>query len=189
MRSVVEQLHSADHREITSSAIDTDSVRHRVAYEAWFKAADIDSELAAELYAVESDGTLNPFAVDVGPLLRMLQSVGVRVGVVSDIHFDLRPLFAGQLNPDGGSWADLIDVWTLSFELGVAKPDPTVFRAALDKMMLPAEQVLMVADRGGHDCAATDVGITTLLVPPPTTVDDLRLQGVADLVQPGTLLS
>jgi len=96
VRSVVDQLHSVDHREIASSAIDTDSARHRAAYAAWFEAADIDSELAAELYAVESDATLNPFASDVGPLLRTLHAAGVRVGVVSDIHFDLRPLFAAS---------------------------------------------------------------------------------------------
>lgn len=47
----------------------------------------------------------------------------------------------------------------------------------------------MVGDRGGYDGAATAVGITTLLVPPLITVDDLRLQRVVDLVQPGVLLS
>jgi len=54
----------------------------------------------------------------------------------------------------------------LSFELRVAKPDPSIFRAALDRLGLPADQVLMVGDRCAYDGAATAVGITTLLVPP-----------------------
>jgi FMN phosphatase YigB (HAD superfamily) len=46
----------------------------------------------------------------------------------------------------------------------VAKPDPSIFRAALDRLWVPAEHVLMVGDRGGYDGAATAVGSTSLLV-------------------------
>jgi len=187
--AVLARLRGADASEVESSAVDTDAVLHRQAHAAWFRAAGLDAELAERLYAVESAAALNPFATDVGPLLRTLHAAGVRIAVVSDIHVDLRPVFAQQHNADGSSWADLIDAWALSYELGVAKPDPAIFTAALDRLALPAEQVLMVGDRGAWDGAAVDLGVTTLLLPPLRAPDDLRLQRVVDLVLPGTALT
>lgn len=75
---------------------------------------------------------------------------------MSDIHVDLRPTFASHLLPDGRSWADTVHTWALSFELGVAKPDPAIFRAALDGLEMPASHLLMVGDRGGWDGAAVE---------------------------------
>jgi HAD superfamily hydrolase (TIGR01549 family) len=187
--AVLARLQEADASEVGSSAIDTDAKLHRRAYAAWFRAAGVDEELAESLYAVESDAALNPFAADVGPLLRTLSAAGVRIGVVSDVHVDLRPSFARQVNPDGSSWADLVDAWALSYELGVAKPDPAIFTAALNRLGVPAEQVLMVGDRGAWDGAAAELGITTLLLPPLRTPDNLRLQRVLDLAIPGAALS
>lgn len=182
---VLVALRSTDSARVDSSQIDTDVVEHRAAYAEWFRAAGLDDELAAALYAVESDVSLNAFARDVGPLLVALDAAGVRIGVVSDIHVDLRPTFATHLLPDGRSWADLVHTWTLSFELGVAKPDPAIFRAALDGLDMPASDVLMVGDRGGWDGAAVDVGMTTLLLPPLADPADERLHRVLDLVLPG----
>jgi FMN phosphatase YigB (HAD superfamily) len=179
------RLHGADSTQIDSSAIDTDARLHREAYLSWFAAAQIDDELAEALYLVESDPLLNAFADDVGPVLRALHAAGIRIGMVSDIHVDLRPAFAAHTTPDGSTWADLVDAWVLSFELGAAKPDPAVFEAALDRLDLPAADVLMVGDRGAWDGAAADLGITTLLVPPLRAVDDLRLHRVLHLVIPG----
>jgi FMN phosphatase YigB (HAD superfamily) len=186
VEAVLARLEATDVTRVESSAIDTDATIHRQAYAAWFRAAGLDEDLADCLYAVESDLSLNPFARDVGPLLRTLHAAGVRIGVVSDIHVDLRPAFAQQANPDGSSWADLVDAWALSFELGVAKPDPAIFATALDQLGLPAQEVLMVGDRGAWDGAAVALGITTLLLPPLRAVGDLRLQRVVDLVMPGT---
>ncbi|MFI2753903.1 HAD family hydrolase [Cellulomonas sp. P22] len=186
---VLEQLAQADDTAVASSAIDTDAALHRSAYLAWFREAGLDDELAAALYAAESDVLDNPFAHDVGPLLEALADAGVRVAVVSDIHVDIRPAFAAHARPDGGTWADLVDCWVLSSELGVAKPDPEIFRAALAGLALAAAEVLMVGDRGAWDGAAADLGITTLLVPPLRSAEDTRLQRVIDLVLPGASLS
>jgi FMN phosphatase YigB (HAD superfamily) len=174
-----------DSTRVDSSQIDTDVDEHRAAYAEWFRAAGLDSELAATLYAVESEASLDAFAQDVESLLVELVSAGVRVGVVSDIHVDLRPVFAAHHLRDGRTWADLVHTWTLSFEVGVAKPDPAIFRAALDGLGLPASDVLMVGDRGGWDGAAVDVGMTTLLLPPLTDPTEERLHRVLDLVLPG----
>jgi FMN phosphatase YigB (HAD superfamily) len=181
---VLELLRRTDSTRVDSSQIDTDVAEHRAAYLAWFASAKVDDELAHALYAAESDPSLNPFAADVGELLSALTSAGVRVGVVSDIHVDLRPTFADHTVADGRTWADMVDVWALSYELGVAKPDPAIFRAALDGLGLDAREVLMVGDRGAWDGAAAAIGITTLVLPPLVTVDDRRLDRVLDLVLP-----
>lgn len=182
---VLERLRGAGTARIDSSAIDTDVREHRAAYAEWFASAGVDDELAAALYAAESDASLNPFADDVGDLLRTLTSSGVRVGVVSDIHVDLRPVFALHDAGDGRTWADLVDVWALSYELGVAKPDPAIYRYALEALDLSPHEVLMVGDRGAWDGAAAAVGITTLVLPPLTAVAEARLHRVLDLVLPG----
>lgn len=182
---VLAALRGTDSARVDSSLIDTDVVEHRAAYAEWFRTAGLDEELAAALYAAESDVSLNAFARDVGPLLEALDSAGVRLGVVSDIHVDLRPTFATHMLPDGRSWADLVHTWALSFELGVAKPHPAIFRSALTGLGLPASAVLMVGDRGAWDGAAVDVGMTTLLLPPLADPADERLHRVVDLVLPG----
>lgn len=182
---LLERLGNADTSRVDSSEIDTDANEHRAAYLEWFASAGVDGELADALYAAESDPGLNPFATDVGDLLQALTSSGVRIGVVSDIHVDLRPVFTQHALGDGRSWADLVEVWALSYELGIAKPDPAIFRFALDRLGLPPQQVLMVGDRGAWDGAAATIGITTLVLPPLTAVSDGRLHRVLDLVLPG----
>lgn len=185
VEGVLHRLRAADSAQVDSSQIDTDVSAHRAAYAEWFRSAGLDQDLSGALYEIESDARLNPFALDVGPVLQKLRSAGVRIGVVSDIHVDLRPVFADHAMPEGGTWADLVDVWALSFELGVAKPDPAIFRFALERLGIPASEVLMVGDRGAWDGAAAVLGITTLVLPPLKTVEELRLNRVLDLVLPG----
>lgn len=187
--AVLDRLRATDSTRVNSSAIDTDADEHRAVYAEWFASAGLDEDLAAALYACESDAGLNPFARDVGLLLTALTVAGIRIGVLSDIHFDLRPVFAKHSLPDGRTWADLVTTWVLSYETGLAKPDPAVFLLALDRLGLSAEQVLMVGDRGAWDGAAADVGITTLILPPLNSIEDIRLDRVLDLVLPGHRLS
>jgi FMN phosphatase YigB (HAD superfamily) len=132
------RLLAADHSRVEDSAIDVDAAVHRAAHLAWFDAAEVDPELAAALYEVESDPSANDFARDAGPVLWSLHQAGIRIGVLSDIHVDIRPAFAGRTHPGGGTFADLIHTWVLSYEVGVAKPDPAVFGIALQRRHAPA---------------------------------------------------
>jgi HAD superfamily hydrolase (TIGR01493 family) len=68
------------------------------------------------------------------------------------------------------------DDFVLSFERGACKPDPAIFHTALDRLGVQAHEALMVGDRSGHDGAAVEAGITTLLVPPLTHVTQKRLR-------------
>lgn len=183
--AVLVRLRAADAARVESSAIDTDVDEHRAAYAAWFRAAGVDDDLASAMYACESTPALNPFADDVGHLLGMLDAAGVRIGVLSDIHVDLRPAFAAHRLPDGRTWADVVAAWSLSFETGAAKPDRAAFEHALRLLDLPASRVLMVGDRGAWDGAAVDVGMTALILPPLRSPDDRRLDRVLNLVMPG----
>lgn len=159
----------------TAPGVDSDPVRHARTYRDVLTGAGLDEDLVAALYAVESDVARNPFALDVESTLAALQDAGVGVAVVSDIHVDLRPVFvAAGLDP-------VVSVYSLSFELGVQKPDPVVFTRTLDALGVPAQQALMVGDRSRPDGGVVEVGITTLLLPPLRTVHERRLHTVLQL--------
>jgi HAD superfamily hydrolase (TIGR01509 family) len=145
---------------------------HRIGYDRLFAAASIDGALAEALYAIESDPAFDPFAVDAAQTLRALHDAGRRIAVVSDIHFDIRPVF------DAAGLLETVDAFVLSFELGVQKPDPTMFRRALEELDVEPAHALMVGDRPAHDGAAREVGISTILVPPLYDVSDARLHVV-----------
>lgn len=149
---------------------------HRAAYYRVFTQAGVDPELADALYAVEGDPRHNPFAVDVEETLRAVAARGVRIAVLSDIHFDLRPVFAAA------GLAGLVDVYALSYELGVQKPAPEIFRHALAALGTTPSATLMVGDRAGPDGGAVEIGMPVLLLPTLRAVTDRRLHLVSALV-------
>lgn len=53
----------------------------------------IDNQLSEAIYASESDWRQNPFAIDAAVTVRELAEADVVIGIVSDIHFDIRPSF------------------------------------------------------------------------------------------------
>ncbi|TFV86158.1 HAD family hydrolase [Blastococcus sp. CT_GayMR16] len=154
---------------------DTDAGVHRRTYLQVLSAAGLDDDLVQALYAVESDPGCNTFAVDVADTLRLLNGAGLRIAVVSDVHVDIRPAF------EAAGLAGLVDVFTLSFEQGVQKPDPAMFTHTLSALGVAAGEALMVGDRSRPDGAAVESGITTLLVPPLTGPEDRRLHLVLAL--------
>ncbi|MFJ4537429.1 HAD family hydrolase [Streptomyces tibetensis] len=90
-----------------------------------------------------------PDAVEV---LRTLRERGVPVGVVSNIGWDLRPVFrAHGLDP-------YIDTYVLSFEHGVQKPDPQLFATACEALGADPRTTLMVGDDRRADGGAAALG-------------------------------
>ncbi len=158
--------------------VDSDAALHRSTCLEVFADAGLDPQLAESLYAVESDPLRNPFALDVPGTLAALRERGIGVAVVSDIHVDLRPAF------DAAGLGGLVDVYTLSFEQGVQKPDPRMFARTLDALGVGPDDALMVGDRSRPDGAAVESGITTLLLPPLRAVTDRRLHKVLRLCGP-----
>jgi len=161
---------------LEADGVDCDARRHRDTYYAVFADAGLDDDLPDALYAVESDPRHNHFADDVAETLRWVAARGCRVAILSDIHFDLRPVF------NAANLDRFVDGYVLSFECGVQKPDPAIFRAALDALGSRPERTLMVGDRASHDGAAVELGMPTLLVPTLTNPAQRRLDVVRNLV-------
>ena len=96
---------------------------------------------------------------DVADSLRALHARGVRLGLISNSH---RPLesFQSHFELEG-----LIAVTVSSSDHGYMKPHPTIFRAALDLMQVPASEAAMVGDSLAHDVAgAREVGMRGILL-------------------------
>jgi HAD superfamily hydrolase (TIGR01549 family) len=109
-----------------------------------------------------------PYA-DAAATLAGLAERGIRVGVISNIGFDLREI----LHTHG--FGALTDTLTQSYEVGVMKPDARIFQAALDRFGVQPEMALMVGDSEEADGGAAAVGMTVLILPmtPPGSVHEL----------------
>ncbi|OLT48025.1 haloacid dehalogenase [Saccharomonospora sp. CUA-673] len=108
---------------------------------------------------------------DTADVITELAGKGVKVGVLSNIAFDIRPAFTA-LGLDAH-----IDEFVLSYEVGAIKPDPEVFRILVDRLGTPAERTLMVGDHTDADGGARDIGCAFALVEPLPTAqrpDGLR---------------
>ena len=132
---------------------------HRAAYTGLAETVDCDvTGLADALYdrLLGPDGWL-PYA-DTASTLRTLRDAGIKVAVVSNIGFDIRPHFAAW------GMAELIDAYALSYELGRTKPDPSIFLRACGMLGADPERTLMVGDTPA-DAGAVRAGCAALVLP------------------------
>jgi len=132
--------------------------------------------VAEALYQHETSAAgWSPY-VDTAEVLRAVRDRGIQSIVVSDVPFDLRPIFAHY------GLDSLVDHYVLSGEHGTIKPELELFRIALAAAGVGAEEALMVGDNHINDGAAIDVGIRTLLLPPVPSGSPRGLWAVLDLV-------
>lgn len=75
---------------------DTSSAKYYAAEALHFDRAGLDDELAESLLHVDEDPAFRPLYPDALPALRRLKELGCRTMVLSDIHFDIRPLLKEQ---------------------------------------------------------------------------------------------
>jgi HAD superfamily hydrolase (TIGR01509 family) len=132
---------------------------HRAAFTGLAATVTTDVEgLPDALYdrLLDSEGWL-PYA-DTEPTLRTLHDAGIKVAVVSNIGFDIRPHFA--------AWGmdSLVDAFALSYEVGRAKPDPAIFLRACGMLGADPERTLMVGDTPA-DAGAVKAGLAALVLP------------------------
>jgi len=132
--------------------------------------------VAEALYEHETSAAgWSPY-VDTAEVLRAVRDRGIQSIVVSDVPFDLRPIFAHY------GLDSLVDHYVLSGEHGTIKPELELFRIALAAAGVRAGEALMVGDNHINDGAAIDVGIRTLLLPPVPSGSPRGLWAVLDLV-------
>jgi HAD superfamily hydrolase (TIGR01509 family) len=97
---------------------------------------------------------------DTESTLKALRARGIKVGIVSNVPQDLRPIFAAH------GLQDLVDAFTHSFEVGVEKPDPAIFLRACERLGTKPEETLMVGDHPVADAGALKAGLRFHLLPP-----------------------
>ncbi|GAB0103153.1 HAD family hydrolase [Nocardia sp. JMUB6875] len=160
---------------------DLDPALHRRAYLEVLEQTGVPEDQAVQVYELllDPDGW-TPYP-DTGEVLRALHESGVRVGIVSNIAFDIRPAFADR------GWRRYIDDFALSFEVGAIKPDARIFKSALDNLGVAPENTLMVGDSDEADGGARALGCAFSLVDPLPTVD--RPSGLWDAVRAHGLLT
>jgi putative hydrolase of the HAD superfamily len=115
-----------------------------------------------------------PF-LDTESVLAELERRKVPVVIVSDVPFDLRPIFAHY------GLEHYVHTFVLSGEHGTIKPERRLFQIALDAVDLAPRDVLMVGDNQVNDGVAIDAGITTLLLPQVASGCPRGLSTVLDL--------
>ena len=125
---------------------------HRAAYTGLSRTAGLPWDVYDSFY----DRHLTPAAwtpyPDTAQVLATLRSRGVPVAVVSNIGWDLRPVFRAH------GLDRYVDAFVLSFEHGVRKPDPRIFRIACDALRLRPEDTVMVGDDRRADAGAAALG-------------------------------
>jgi HAD superfamily hydrolase (TIGR01493 family) len=155
--------------------------RHRAVWTQLYASCGAD-RLATGLSDALYDLTVSPQSWEAFPdapgTLRALRDRGVRVGVLSDTGFDLRPVLdALDLSP----WLDAV---MLSCDAGACKPDPQVFRTACGRLGADPGRTVMVGDNPLTDGGAVAAGLTVLLLPPAPATGPRGLADVLRLAAP-----
>lgn len=92
------------------------------------------------------------------PALRDLRASGLRTAVVSNCDHGTGPVVERL-----GLYEET-DAVVLSFEVGVAKPDPGIYRGALEALGATAEEAVFVDDQLAYCEGAGSVGIRPFLI-------------------------
>jgi putative hydrolase of the HAD superfamily len=110
-----------------------------------------------------------------------LRAAGMRLGVISNSEGTIEAMLTSvglRRHFDA-----IVDSWLV----GVAKPDPAIFRIALDRLGVPAAEAVMVGDVPSIDIdGARAAGVRAVLVDPldlHPTVDVPRVPDVAALAE------
>ncbi|MFH8873562.1 putative hydrolase of the HAD superfamily [Streptomyces sp. MnatMP-M77] len=112
---------------------------------------------------------------DAAEVLAGLRRAGMAVCVVSNIGWDPRPVFRAH------GLDALVDAYALSFEHGLQKPDPGLFRVACALIGLDPADVVMVGDDRRADGGAAALGCEVRFVdhlPVAERPDGLRSLGL-----------
>ncbi|MHB8632017.1 MAG: HAD family hydrolase [Candidatus Limnocylindria bacterium] len=149
---------------------------HRSGWTALFEQANVHRPgLSTLLYERVMDHRQWLPYPDAERVLRELRARGRRIGVVSNVAEDLRPVFVAR------GWGDLIDGYAHSYELGVEKPDVRIFRAACEAIGTAPSETVVVGDHP-IDGGAVAAGCVVLLLPRVDPGRPRGLERVLDLV-------
>lgn len=117
---------------------------------------DVPGLAEAVYQRVETPACWQPYP-DALPTMAALYAAGVKVAVVSNIGFDIRPLL------DAWGLSQFCEAVVLSYEVGCVKPDPKIFWRACAALAVTPERTLMVGDTPA-DAGAVSAGCSALIV-------------------------
>jgi HAD superfamily hydrolase (TIGR01493 family) len=143
---------------------DLDPALHRQAYlHVLAQSGVTDPQQAESVYGRVIDADSWTPYTDTEAALSTLAGRSIRVGVLSNIAFDIRPAFTAR------GLDRYVDEFVLSFEVGHVKPQPEIFRHAVAALGVEPERTLMVGDSAEADGAAQEIGCSFALVDPVPT--------------------
>jgi putative hydrolase of the HAD superfamily len=175
-RRVLERSSTADE---LAKGRDLSNARHREVWGALYRAAGCERlapGLSEHLYELTVSAESWEAFPDTLPTLKALHERGLRVGIVSDTGFDLRPAM------DLLGLSPFVHTVVMSFEYGVCKPAATVFLTACDLLRVQPERTLMVGDNPLTDSGAVAAGMYVFLLPPPAKTGPRGLSHVLSLI-------
>lgn len=140
---------------------DRSAAQHRAAFTALSREVPLPDPL---LHDALYDRHMRPEAwspyADATEVLAGLRARGIPVAVVSNIGWDLRPVFRTHgLDP-------YVDAYALSYEHEIQKPDPRLFAHACEALGVAPADALMVGDDRHADAGATALGCAVHFVDP-----------------------
>ncbi|MET9278485.1 HAD family hydrolase [Streptomyces anthocyanicus] len=132
---------------------DDSSALHRAAYTGLSRQVPLpDPGLHDVLYERHmSPDAWSPYP-DAAEVLSALRGRGIAVGVVSNIGWDLRPVFRAH------GLDRYVATYVLSYEHGIRKPDARLFGVACAALGVEPERTLMVGDDRRADGGAAALG-------------------------------
>ena len=83
---------------------------------------------------------------------QQLKAAGYKLGMISNVGSELTNYLPQQ-------YVGLFDAVTLSYQVGVIKPDPEIYQHCLTTLGLPAEQCVFIDDRDYNVAGANAVGM------------------------------
>jgi putative hydrolase of the HAD superfamily len=136
-------------RDITRRIYDRLPTLAGVEFDAWFEA----------LYDRFGDPAVWKFYDDVEPALMDLRARGIKIGIISNWDSRLKRI------SDGLGLTRLVDFLVISAEAGIRKPDPRIFRIALERAGVLPEEAIHVGDLPEEDAeGARRAGVRPILI-------------------------
>ena len=152
----------AEDTGVTQPSLDPDaSLRFwTFLYRRFLEELDIrDDALPQELYKTFSDSTSYKVFDDVLPALTALEERGYRLGLISNFEGWLENILVEQ------ELGESFDVSVISGLEGVEKPDPQIYRIAIERAGVEPGRAVHVGDSVAMDVEpATEVGIKAVLL-------------------------
>lgn len=106
------------------------------------------NHIIAKRYAIKKD-CFNHLHSEIIPMLTKLKEQGIKIGLISNCFSEEAVVIReSTLFP-------YFDAVYLSYEQGLKKPDPEIFKRCMNELQLTAEECVFIGDGGSHELEAS----------------------------------